>query len=334
MSLRYSHSKRDTLERCNRRYYYEYYGAMLRPTSGERSLFGEFDPVPKPKIDPVRIAAIRKLKTLTSCPLAAGDILHQLIATYLRKSPDWSVDWFAKKAGERFDQIVNYSRDPTGGSWIPEPNSKPATLLEFYYRMNDAEERAKQAREKLVAALERFFKTASIRELCCGIPPGARLVEAPISKIVVNGWTVSGKIDLAGRVDELVEVVDWKIGRQSGCHDSLQLITYGWWASRHYQVEPANVRVGRVFLGDGIVEQGCALSESLIQHAEARIIQDTELMNDLDAYGQAGNEEAFTPCGKANVCRNCKFQGLCRGACSATSSRQISNSSLARPQTA
>ena len=268
MSLRYSHSKRDVLTRCMRRYYYEYYAASLQRGKSESLLFDGFEPVPKPKIDPLRVALIRKLKGLTSCPLAAGDILHRLIATYLKKNPDWDVNWFVRKAGERFDRIVDYSRDPVGNSWMAEPYSKLATLLEFHYRMSDAEEQAKQAREKLLAAVRCFFNTASIRDLCCGIPPEARLVEAPISKIVVDGWTVGGKIDLAGRVNAHVEVVDWKIGRQSGCHDSLQLITYGWWASRHYSVGPTNVRVRRVFLGDGTIEQGCTLSESLIQHAE------------------------------------------------------------------
>jgi hypothetical protein len=334
MKLKYSHSKRDVLSRCMRRYYYEYYASSLRPSSDTGSLFDVFDALPKPKVDSARIAFIRKLRALTSCPLAAGDILHQLIATYLRKNPDWGVDWFIKKAGERFDRIVNYSRDPVGNRQMLEQDPNLGALLEFYYGTSDAEQRAMQARENLIGAIHCFFNVASISDLCHRIPADTRLVETPISGIIVDDCSVGGKVDLAGYTDGCVNVVDWKIGRPSGCHESLQLITYGWWASRHFRVSPASVCVRRVFLGDGTIEDACILNKSLIERAETRIIQDIELMKDLHTYGQIGNEEAFTPCGKVNVCRNCKYQELCLDGYSATSSRRISDSSLARAQIA
>ena len=154
-------------------------------------------------------------------------------------------------------------------------------------------------------------------------------MEQRISGITVDDCAVCGQIDLIGQIHDKIEVIDWKMGCQSGYVDSLQLITYGWWASQRYSVDPTRIRVRRVFLGDGMIEEGCVLSDALIKRAKARIIQDIELMKELHTYGITGNEEAFTPCIKEKVCQQCKYQEVCEEGRSVILSKQTSESSMA-----
>ena len=52
------------------------------------------------------------------------------------------------------------------------------------------------------------------------------------------------------------------------------------------------------------------------------MIQDIELMEDLDPYGREGNEEAFSPCMRENVCRQCSYQQACKDSCSGLAPKQ------------
>jgi PD-(D/E)XK nuclease superfamily len=311
----HSHSKRDLLETCARRYFYEYYAASLKPSlppagNFQKSLFDDSGPASQP-LSSERIDQARQLKQLSGCFLLAGDILHKLIALHLKKRSDWSVDWFLDKARSRFDEAVTYSRDPISNASLAGQQYPPPMLLEFYYDDPAANERAGQAREKLLRAITNFFETPEIVELCRTLLAGDHRIEDRVSLEKIDDFRLEGQVDFAGRDERGVQVVDWKIGSSTGNHDSLQLVTYGWWAAKEFGVDPTRVRVRRVFLGDPIIEDGCSLTETLLRRGKARIIQDVELMRDLAKYGEAGNEEAFPPCEIENVCRQCKYQALC-----------------------
>jgi hypothetical protein len=82
-------------------------------------------------------------------------------------------------------------------------------------------------------------------------------------------------------------------------------------AEKEFAVTPDVVSVRRVYLGGPHIEDERRLDRESLLLGRARLIQDIELMRELDPYGRAGNEEAFTPCQKVNVCRQCKYQGVC-----------------------
>jgi hypothetical protein len=94
------------------------------------------------------------------------------------------------------------------------------------------------------------------------------------------------------------------------------------WAEKEFGLDPASVRVQRVFLGVPAVEDERPLNRALLRAARARLIQDVELMQEMDPYGREGNEEAFSPYAKPNVCRQCKYQQACKDSCSGLSPRR------------
>lgn len=332
MRQSHSHSKRDLLETCARRYFYEYYAATLKQprerSNGEiqKSLFDDEPAAVVKQFSSDRIELARQLKQLSGCYLLAGDILHKLIALHLKKKSGWSIEWFLDKARTRFDQAVTYSRDPVANASLADQQYPPAMLLEFYYSDPKADERAEQALEKLLRAIRNFFGTPEIVELSQKLLVADHRIEARFSLEKLDEFGLEGQVDLAGQDEHGVQVVDWKLGSAAGSHDSLQLVTYGWWAAQEFGVAPTNVRVRRVFLGDPTIEYERELTESLLRRGKARIIQDVELMKQMDEYGQAGNEEAFPPCEMENVCCQCKYQELCPANRSALISKQISGS--------
>jgi hypothetical protein len=185
--------------------------------------------------------------------------------------------------------------------------------LEFVYGDAEAEFLATQAQQKLHVAIQNFFNNVEITELCTAMLNGDSRVERSIAGLPVAGFNIGGRVDLASRIGSDVRIVDWKIGQPAGSCDSLQLLIYGWWATKEFEIDAEKLSVQRVFLAAPVIEPPVRLDAALLRRARARLIQDIELMNDLDRYGQAGNEEAFSPCGKENVCRRCKYQGVCTG---------------------
>ena len=136
----------------------------------------------------------------------------------------------------RFDQAVAYSRDPVANASLAEQEYPPPMLLEFYYSDPKAADRAEQALEKLLRAIGNFFGTPEIVELSRHLIVGDHRIEARFSLEKLNEFRLEGQVDLAGEDDHGVQVVDWKLGSATGSNDSLQLVTYGWWAAQEFGV--------------------------------------------------------------------------------------------------
>jgi hypothetical protein len=222
-----------------------------------------------------------------------------------------------------FDLAVRYSRDPEGNAGLLDTAYPPPMLLEFFYDNPRAEELAAKAREALRGGVKRFLGSHPIKKLWTDITSGEHYVEQRVGGLPkFDDFGIEGQIDLVGRNVDGVRVVDWKLGVGGGSHDSLQLLIYGLWAETKFQVDPKNVTAQRVFLGDGTVEPERSLDRGQMAVGKARMLQDIELMKELDPYGRSGSEEVFSPCHRENVCRQCKYQGVCPDSQSGLAPRQ------------
>jgi hypothetical protein len=297
MRKTFSYSKRDVLARCPLQYFYEYYATDKK--------------VP---FDEDRRKTLRALKEHTGCSLLAGDRVHWVIRQFLTKREPNYRRWLESKALEHFDSAVRFARKPEHRPSLESEPYPPPILLEFHNGIPGAEEIAKAARERLVIGIRHFFESEQIVSVWRSITSGEHWVEKRLSQIPkVDGWGIEGTIDLIGRSRSGVEIIDWKLGVPTASHDSLQLHVYALWAKQHLGLEPEQVRVRRVFLGNGVFESPVVLDGSAMKVGKARLIQDIGLMQELEPYGIAGDEEAFTPCGRRGVCQTCKFQRFCPG---------------------
>ena len=289
-----SYSKRETLETCLRRYFYEYYAAAKK--------------VP---FDASRKAAIASLKEMSGLHMVYGDAGHWFIEQYLKKGES-SRSWVQQTAFEKFDKAVLFSRDPRYRGRRHLEKYPPPAIMEYEFGDPDADSLSASLREALVSSLDNFYRPGPVRETWQQIIAGEHWVEKRLSGLPkIDGFDVEGRADLVGRDAAGVRIVDWKFGQPGGTQDSLQLHIYGLLAEKEFGISPENVRVQRIFLRGGTVEPERALDRASLRVGRARLIQDIELMRELDPYGQAGNEEAFTPCKQINVCKQCKYRTAC-----------------------
>lgn len=308
MRKSHSYSKRELLDTCLRRFFYEYYAASKR--------------LP---FYPSRKSLVQKLKELTGVYLLAGERLHWFIEQFLKKGPS-SRDWAERTCMSGFDLAVQFSRDPEANEGLRNRAYPPPMLLEFYYGDARAEELAAKARDALCRGIRRFLEHGPVKRVWSEITAGDHYVEQRVSGLPkFDEFGIEGQIDLVGRDVDRVRVVDWKLGTIGGSHDSLQMLIYGLWAEKQFQVEPSQVSARRVFLGDGTVEQEQRLDRGMMVVGKARMLQDIELMKELDPYGRSGREEVFSPCRRENVCRQCKYQGVCPDSRSGLAPRQTSD---------
>jgi hypothetical protein len=293
----WSHSRAGKLEQCPRYYYFRYYGS-------KKALADK-----KPKQ-----ALLSRLKQLQNRHQRAGKILHQVIATYLRKAQAgdvWSTERLMDWARVLFRADVEYSRSDPQGINPPEGRYPPTLLHEFYYRMADAEELCARAEERMLSALRNFATHHAYEHLRWAGSQAGALVEHPFSKLKNFPCLVKGQIDLLYRKVPAIDIVDWKIGAAvADGDDSLQLAAYALWACEYYGCGPETVTISKANLGSGDLTPYRATNE-VLANARARILQDAERMAAVDSYGQRGISEAFTPCAQANVCRLCPFLGAC-----------------------
>lgn len=294
MRRTHSYSKREILDSCLRKYFYEYYASAQHT-----------------ELDAKRKNEVRELKDLSNVFLLAGDRLHWLIEQRLKK-PHLSRGWLERTCLAAFDKAVTYSRDPERNRQLAADPYPPPMLLEYFYRDAGAEDRADEARERLQRAINAFFDDQRITAIWQSVLQGTHWVERRIGGLAkVDDFAIDGKVDLAGKDNLGIKIIDWKLGAYADAHDSLQMAIYAGWARNEFGISAERVRVQRVFLSGPFIEDERAIDAKIVQRGRARVTQDIELMRELDPYGKSGNEEAFTPCKKENVCRQCKFQGIC-----------------------
>lgn len=293
---RWSYSRRNVLEQCPRRYYYEYYAAT----------------VARRQRDP-RIERLRRLKSLQNRYERTGAIAHVVIATYFRKAQVgdvWTLQRVVDWARAIFRADMDYSTADPAGLSPREGRFPPVLLHEYFYRQRDALEMCTAAEERLVAAIRVFFESINLAKF--------RLAGGQLGALVERNLTVSGlpcktggKLDLAFVTGGYVTVIDWKLGEPTGDgNESLQLAAYALWASQHFSAMPDAIRIYKAYLSANEIVP-FPVNERVLANARARILQDAERMAAVHHYGQHGIVEAFTPCLQPKVCTLCPFREIC-----------------------
>jgi len=295
-SLReWSYSRRSLLEQCPRRYYYAYYGANSRTAKNE------------PQKEKLRF-----LKELQTRHLRTGNILHLVIRTYFKhqgKGEVWSVERARSWAQKLFRQDVAYSQSYQHGTPHLTGNQRPALLLEFYYGEGGTEALMAESEAQLMTAVTNFATSPTLARFREGGYQAEARVEKWVRKKEAH-FTLRGTVDLTYRDGSHVVIVDWKLGSAGDSGDSLQLLSYAWWAMDEFKCSPDCITLQQVHLSDDSVSSSDVGQKDLMR-VEARILQDLERMQEADKYGRRGLVEVFTPCAQPRICALCPFQEIC-----------------------
>lgn len=295
LGFEWSYSRRETLERCPRSYYYTYYGSRVNVAKQEKDK-----------------EQIRALKGLTNRHMRAGDILHRIASTHLKRlnqGTDSNASSLIEWARSLFQEDIAYSKDPAGNASLAEKKFPPAHLLEYFYEEADADELVAKSEQRLVSALERFFGEEALKRFHAGAQHPDAQIEANV-RFSDGPHRFRGKIDLSYPEGDRRTTVDWKLGSSYASEDSLQMFSYGIAAVHEYELVPEQLQLWRVHLGSMTVEPQ-DFTESQYRRARARMIQDLQQMVLLEGYGRDGVAEAFTPYAHPKVCCLCPFQAVC-----------------------
>lgn len=297
-NISWSYSRRSSMEKCLRSYYYEYFGANKRTAKQE-----------------INKNEIWRLKQLKNRHLRAGEILHLLISSYFRKSKEgilWDSDRLVNWASDLFKKDITYSQSIKGDWELSKEKYPPAILAEFYFKDPTALEKCLFVENRLITAIKSFMTNSLYSEFRQKGSQDSSIIEGFIKLHSVTPCKIDGRIDLAYKEDSKVTVVDWKLGNEDGIgDDSLQLAAYGLWAVETLNCHPESVKISKVhFSSEKIVNFDC--NSQVLSAARIRIMQDAERMAFLEGYGNKACIEAFTPCTQAAICRQCSYVVICK----------------------
>ena len=291
----WSYSRRGTLEQCARKYYYQYYGSILKKSNN----------------DPQK-EKLHFLKKLQNRHLLTGNILHRVIRTYLnklRQGEQWSLDRLLNWAQKIYRTDLEYSGQYKHGTPLPDVKYPPTLLLEFYYGWPDAELLGAEAGKRLITALTNFMTSENLAQFHEGAGKASALIEES-ARLKANGFTLSGRVDLVYWINDKVVIVDWKIGGSGNSDDSLQMLAYALWAKQKFECPLDSIILHKAHLEDNTVST-FNVSEKALTRVETRILQDLDRMREADKYAIQGGVDAFTPCAQPKVCEMCQFQEIC-----------------------
>lgn len=291
----WSYSRRSLLGRCLLAYFYEYYASSKRFAGSESER-----------------RKVKVLKRLRNRHLRAGDIAHIVIAGYLKalqRGDGWSEERLLSWALSIHQKDGGFSRGYPANAVQGETQFAPVPLVEFYYRLPNAEELWRESGDRLVAGLRQFIRSEEFGVFRDAARSQLARIEKRVS-IKQTRFKMRGKIDLGFSSAGRVSVVDWKLGNSSGGGDHLQLVAYALGAGAEFNVDPEGIDLFYGYLQDGTVDR-FSVHQHEIERAEARIEQDLERMEALDRYGRQGIPEAFTPCAQPRICSGCAYREIC-----------------------
>lgn len=290
--LSWSYSRRETLEQCTRRYFFQYYsGALTDADLKSRAHF---------------------LRSVKNRHLRIGELVHLVIGTYLKKlkvGKSLSADWLVRWARELFQKDLDYSVHIREGGTPLKVQFPPALLDEVLNYREGHSALLSQSEAQMVASIQNFFAPAFSELRALGELTNSHIER----KFSLAGFParVTGKVDLAVYNSGVATVVDWKTGLLSdGGAESLQLATYGIWARGEFHTAEGSLRVAKGYLVSKQISNFDAESGAL-QNARVRILQDLERMVVLHRYGKLGGMDAFTPNPHAGTCLLCAFREVC-----------------------
>jgi len=295
LSLRdWSPSKRNNLEQCPRRYYYQYYGDPAEVFNGNQT-------------------TLRFYRKLSNSWMLAGILLHLKIKEAFgiwRKGETLDPTSYVKSVEQRWQRVRESSLQFVRAGDYSKA-SPGVLLMEFVFADSQAHKTWSEAGQRLQKALAGFLTLPEVEMFRQGGLVKDAAIEQSV-KVDGPGFRMRGKIDLAWRENGRVRVVDWKSGDREGADSDLQLLAYALGVQHYFRCELVDLDLFRIQLGSGNVVP-LQVNEREAARAKARMAQDTAVMVNLHSYGERKVVEAFTPTGSRNICRLCPFQRICPG---------------------
>jgi len=295
-SVVWSFSRRNTLETCPRKYYYQYYGSKQEKRGS-----------------PKELDSIRFLKMLSNQHLVSGKIVHSLIRLYLTKAQEGTVyplDTLKKMARDKVTQSIAFTENYQQGD-EKKYQYPPYLLQEVFEERENCRAMYQEVIDKTSMLLESFHQSEVFKPFVeAGKRPGA-FAEKKFKLPLDEHTKVSGEADLAFWEDGHFVICDWKTGKVEDVDDSMQLLTYTWWAMEEHKAPLDKIKLYKAYLLKNEVKE-FSLTERDFYQNKIAIRQNADTMLEMAEFGEEGNCDAFTPCRQPKICALCPFHKICQ----------------------
>jgi hypothetical protein len=292
-------TSRDSLfEECRRKYYYHYYGSWggwsKRADYVTRTLY--------------------VLKNLQSRRQWKGTTVHREIARVLKQLVSTGDLTPLETSLGRVTELMreDFRRSRSGSYWEKEGSLRDEALLfEHEYNMNITDEAWKKNHEEAIECIRNFYKSDVLKR----VKELDRKAVLSIDSITPTSFSFNEEkvyvnLDLAYRIDDGLEIVDWKTG--AGESDGLQFLVY-----TIYGNEVLKIPLERI----SVIEYNLLSNEKTthrfrqdeIEAAKAHINKSIERMKGLlkDPIENKAVMTDFPRTEDPRRCESCNFKKIC-----------------------
>lgn len=269
------------------------------------------------------------LKKMTSMPMLAGAIVHQVIESILqglRKGQHIAPEAAEQETINRFRAAW---RESSHGEWKAAP-SKKTHLFEHYYGVDLSEPYRQSIKAMMIDSVRGFYESDPYVNVL--LPsPGSVLTMEQLKTFMLDGTKVYVKLDCAVRQGSNILIYDWKTGKW-GDVDDLQLGVYALSAHEMWDVDPEALQVWTVHLRGRPVT--AMTREADIESTRFAFLDSVAAMQGCLENPQLNiaSMDSFPMTSNIAHCSDCVFREVCHGDTPITSP-STPNSSLSMQET-
>lgn len=296
----WSISRRQTLDECARKYYWQYYGSH---NGWERDA-------------PPRAQEAYRLKQLTNLYLVLGDALHQAAASALMSYKERNVPPSEQTITQQVRDILNntyrMSKAEDARQQFQAAPKRYPMLHEMYYGYGPSTDLINKIKERMAVCIANLLRSQSFREACS--PAVVEIVKIDqLDSFELDGNKVYAVPDLLYRLEnDTWVIVDWKTGTEADEHGD-QVRVYALYARNKLQVPLSRLIVRLEYLATGECVEARVTEEEL-EFTQEAIMSSVRMM---DAFlldpekNQPRPIDAFPIRDETRLCRFCNFYALC-----------------------
>ena len=293
--LSWSHSRRNTFEECQRKYFYHYYGSwegwLRTASSRQKELYLH--------------------KKLTNRWMWMGTVVHKAIEYLLKQHRQQaeieSLDYYLELITKRMRQDY---RDSIHKRYPSRP-SKIVGLFEHHYEENIDAAIWKELNEQALKCFTTFWESEIYQQIKnCEVDDILEIED--LSHFFIDELKVYVSMDFCLTQDSKVIIYDWKTGKSDKNATSEQLACYALYSNETWGVLPQDVK---------LIEFNLSRNEKVehyldgidFQKIQEGILESSNQMRSLliDPDSNIGQEDDFDLIDDPDVCKRCFFKGVC-----------------------
>lgn len=293
----WSKSRDEEFRECRRKYFYDRYAS-----------WGGWE-----KSAPEETRACYVLKNLKNRWAWKGETVHHQIENVLKELRSGRPAPLDRSLAHLTEVMRADYKSSKAKKYWQEPK-KTVGLFEHEYEKPVTDETWKKMHDESAACLKNFYASSFFKELEADDKKSWLVIE-DLEEFDFDGAKVYVKLDFARKKDGVIEIYDWKTGKDNAAGAELQMGAYAIYAMGKWKLPLSQIRAFLFYVSSpDAVPQEQVLSEKLIDESKKAMTESIENMKKLlkdpvNNIPLPRGEFPFTE--NARLCDSCNFFRVC-----------------------